>query len=74
MRYKNLGPLHDLLLEACPPVDGRKSIVILAEKLGISHQYIYRWIENGRVPQKFVRPIGELGTINVERLYPYVFC
>ena len=75
-RYKELGPLHDLLLEACPPdAKGRKSIVGLATLLDCSHQYVYRWIENGRVPPQFVKKIVELEGSNVtrEQFYPFVF-
>ena len=75
-RYKELGPLHDLLLEACPPDEkGRKSIVGLANRLGCSHQYVYRWIENGRIPPAYVKQIVELEGVTVtrEQFYPFVF-
>lgn len=71
-RYKELGPLHDLLLEACP--GERKSIVELANRLDITHQYIYRWIENGRVPAPWAKKIADLGLVKIERFYPFVFC
>lgn len=70
-----LGPLHELLLQACPPDDkGRKSIVHLADLLGCSHQYVYRWIENGRIPPDFAKKTAELGIVNLEKFYPFVFC
>ena len=75
-RYKELGPLHDLLLEACPPdAKGRKSIVGLANQLNCSHQYVYRWIEKGRVPPQYVKQITELQgcTVTREQFYPFVF-
>mgnify|MGYP000040321107 CR=1 FL=1 len=75
-RYKDLGPLHDLLLEACPPDDnGRKSIVHLADLLECSHQYVYRWIEKGRVPPDFAKRIAGLpgGAVPIEKFYPFVF-
>lgn len=75
-RYKDLGPLHDLLLEACPPDDeGKKSIVGLARALDCSHQYVYKWIERNRVPQDYVRKITSLKgcEVAIERFYPFVF-
>ncbi len=75
-RYKELGPLHDLLLKACPPdTEGKKSIVILAERLGVSHQYVYRWIEMNRVPAKYVSKIVKLskGLVKYEQFHSYVF-
>lgn len=75
-RYKNLGPLQDLLLEACPPGEkGGRSIVVLADRLGVSYQYIYRWIKEGRVPAKFVRPLVEMsdGRLDIARFNQYVF-
>lgn len=59
-RYKELGPLHDLLLKACPPdAKSKRSIPVLAKFLGCSHQYIYRWIEDGKIPPKFARALAE---------------
>lgn len=75
-RYKNLGPLHDLLLEACPPGEnGTRSIVVLARELGVSHQYIYLWIERGRVPAKYVRPLVELsgGSLSLDQFHEFAF-
>lgn len=75
-RYKDLGPLQDLLLEACPPAEnGDRSIVILAGKLGISYQYIYRWISEGRVPPKYVDKLVTLseGRLDFTDFHRYVF-
>lgn len=75
-RYKDLGELQSLLLKACPGgASGKKSIPVLAKALEISHQYLYRWIDTGRVPPKYVRPIVELsgGAVTVEDFHPYVF-
>lgn len=49
---KNLGPLHDLLLKACPPdEDGVKSIPILAEThLSMTPYGVYKWIRNAKIP------------------------
>lgn len=75
-RYKNLGPLHDLLLLACPlDARGKRSIPALAKAIGVSHQYIYRWIKDEDVPSKFVGRIITLsnGRVTLEQFHPYVF-
>lgn len=60
--YKDLGPLHKLLLAICPPdpETGKQSIPVLAGVLGVTHQYVYKWIENNRVPVKHVKKLVEL--------------
>jgi len=75
-RYKDLGRLHDLLLDVCPPDEkGTKSIVVLAGKLGVSYQYIYRWIDLNQVPAKFVRQLVDLsgGRVPFDRFHEFVF-
>lgn len=75
-RYKDLGPLQELLLNACPPDErGKRSIPVLARALKVSHQYIYRWIEDGVVPPKFVSRIVALsnGRVTLEQFHPYLF-
>lgn len=78
-RYKDLGPLHTLLLKACPPnPEGRQSIPTLAAALGISHQYVYKWINTNHVPASFVTKMVELGegradAVTLEDFHPYVF-
>jgi len=75
-RYKDLGPLQDLLLMACPAGPaGKKSIPVLAQHLATSHQYVYRWIDEKRVPPKFVAKLVRLsgGTVALEDFHPYVF-
>lgn len=49
---KNLGPLHDLLLKACPPdEEGVKSIPILAEEhLKMTPYGVYKWIGKAKIP------------------------
>ncbi|ASW27688.1 transcriptional repressor [Klebsiella phage YMC16/01/N133_KPN_BP] len=65
-RYGDLGPLHDLLLQACPPdAKGKRSIMLLAKRLGVSYQNVYKWIEAGRVPPKRVKQIVELANGNI---------
>lgn len=69
-------PLHALLVKACPPdSEGPGSIrKTLAPALGVSHQYIYRWIERGKIPPKFVLKIVEAakGEVTQEELIPFV--
>jgi len=75
-RYKDLGPLHDLLLSACPPGEnGTRSIVVLAGYIQVSHQYVYRWIKDNRVPARFVRRLVELsgGKLELADFNKYVF-
>lgn len=75
-RYKHLGGLQDLLLKACPPdARGKKSIPAVAKSLGVSHQYVYRWIEEKSIPPKFVKQLVANGgeAVNIEDFHPYVF-
>lgn len=72
----DLGPLHKLLLKACPEGENGPGSIksTLAPALGVTHQYIYRWIEDERVPAKFVSKIlaaGE-GRVSQEELLPFV--
>lgn len=72
----NLGELHQILLTACPPnINGSRSIRgSLAPALKVSHQYIYRWISDGRVPAKYVKKIVDVadGRVTVDELLPFV--
>lgn len=60
--YKDLGALHRLLLEICPPdpETNKKSIPGLANQLGVTHQYVYKWIENNRVPVKQAKKLVQM--------------
>lgn len=75
-KYRDLGPLHDLLVRACPPdAAGHQSIPILAAALGISAQGVYTMIHKNKVvPEKAVR-IAQLsaGRVTLDDLSPYVF-
>lgn len=69
--------LHALLLKACPPgEDGKKGSIrsTLAPALGVVFQYVYRWIEENRLPAKFVKPIVKLseGRVTKEDLIDFV--
>lgn len=70
VRYKELGPLHDLLLEGC----GQRSIPNLANALGISHQYIYRWIATERVPPNMLDALVDIsgGKLSKVDLLPFI--
>jgi len=70
-KIKDCGPLHDLLLRACPPhsrvkgenneriyvpdPSGTKSIAILAHTLNMSAWGVQKWCKDGRVPPKRAR-------------------
>lgn len=76
-RYKNLGPLHDLLLEACPPDPdtGTKSIPTLARALGISNWAVYSWIQTSRIPPRRAMQVVDLsrGQVTIQRFHPFIF-
>ncbi len=76
-RHKDLGALQTLLLTACPADEaGKSSIPALAKRLGVSNQYLYKWIDTNRVPPSFVTRLVELGEgrVSFEDFHPYVFC
>lgn len=68
--------LHKLLVKACPPVPGGgvATIKTLAPHLGVSYQYVYRWIESNKLPPKYVTKLLEVadGRIDQASLIPYV--
>lgn len=68
--------LHALLVKACPPdKEGPGSIkTTLAPALGISFQYIYRWIDADKLPPKFVKPLlkAAAGRVTQDELLPFV--
>lgn len=67
VRHADLGPLHDLLLRACPPDSrGYKSITVLAEAIGLSAWAIHKWIKAGRIPPNRARDIAKLSAGRVE--------
>ena len=74
-KYSDLGPLQDLLLRACPAdKSGKRSIMILADKLNVSYQNVYKWIEAGRIPPKRVKDIVKIskGAVTFEELLEFV--
>jgi hypothetical protein len=70
------GPLHDLLLKACPPNPGtgEKSIRALAELLGISKTAVHNWIADGHLPGGRAFEIVHIadGRVSLEDFKPYV--
>lgn len=72
----DLGDLHQILLKACPAGTNSTCSIkgSLAPALGVSFQYIYRWVSTGRVPPKYVKAIVEVseGRVSVEELLPFV--
>lgn len=75
-RRFDLGLLHTLLLRACPRKGNSPGSIpaTLAPALGVSYQYVYRWVAEGRVPAKFVKKIVEVseGRVSVDDLVPFV--
>lgn len=75
-KYKDLGPLHDLLLLACPPDDqGDRSIPILARHLEMSSWGVFKWIKNNKLPPRQAVKVVELsqGRVKLEDFTPYIF-
>lgn len=67
-KLKDLGPMHDLLLRACPPDEnGIVSIPILADHLGCEAATLYRWMKVERIPPARVVEIVEISGGRVER-------
>lgn len=68
--------LHELLIKACP-ADGKQQGSIrrtLSPALGISYQLIYRWINNDKLPAKYVKPLVKVsgGSVTQEELLTFV--
>lgn len=71
-----LTTLHSLLFKACPGKEGGEGSIrsTLAPALGVSYQYVYRWIEANRLPAKYVKPLIEIaaGRVSQEELIVFV--
>lgn len=67
------GDLWRLLVKACPPYRGEKSIRVLAEKLGVSHQTIYYWTTNGKLPPDKALAIAKFGLVRLSELEKWVY-
>lgn len=72
---KERTDLHELLILASP---GDKKGVgtirrTLAPALGVSYQYVFRWVQEKRIPPKYARKIVELsdGRVTLDDILPY---
>jgi hypothetical protein len=83
-RNSNLGPLHDLLLKACPPdANNTVSISILARQIDHTPQGLQRWISRNSIPPKKAKMIVELsqartdvgpeGKVSLADFSPFIF-
>jgi hypothetical protein len=87
LRNRDLGPFHDLLLEACPPSsinekgkvihnpDGVKSIEMLSKHLNMSDWGVYLWIKKGRIPPIKAQKVCGLpgSTVTIDQFSPYIY-
>lgn len=76
IRMTNLGPLHDLLLKACPPNDKEmRSIAILADAIEYTPQALYKVIRKGKVTPELAAKIVEAskGAATLDDFHPYVY-
>lgn len=74
-KKRDLGSLHKLLLEACPPVDGVKSIEVLAKQLKVSPQALRKAIRrNSFSPRRAVKVV-ELseGRVTLADFSPFIY-
>lgn len=77
IRMTNLGPLHDLMLKACPPNESKmRSIPILAAAIEYTPQGLYKVIRKGKVMPTLAAKIVEVsqGEVTLEDFHPYVYC
>ena len=76
LRHRNNGPLHDLLLKACPPNEaGEKSITILADALDISAWSIHKWVQKGKIPPGRAVEVVDIseGRVTLADFSPFVY-
>lgn len=76
LRHQDLGPLHDLLLKACPPdKNGIKSISVLAERLEISAWSIHKWVQKGKIPPGRAVEVVDIaeGRVTLADFSPFVY-
>ena len=76
LRHRDLGPLHDIMLRACPPdVDGIKSINILAECMNRSHNALFQAIRKGRLTPALALEIVKVSQerVSIDELHTYVY-
>lgn len=76
LRHRNNGPLHDLLLRACPPNEaGEKSVTILADALGISAWSIHKWVQKGKIPPGRAVEVVDIseGRVTLADFSPFIY-
>jgi len=76
LRKTNLGPLHDLMLTACPPdSNGIQSISVLSRKIEISNTALYKMIEKNKVRPEVAMAIVEAseGRVTLDDFHCYVY-
>ena len=76
IRMTNLGPLHDLLLKACPPSESNmRSIPILALAIEYTPQGLYKVIRKGKVTPQLAAKIVDAskGEVSLDDFHPYVY-
>lgn len=76
VRHRDNGPLHDLLLKACPPNEsGEKSISVLAAKMQISAWSIHKWVQKGKIPPVRAVEVVDIseGRVTLSDFSPFVY-
>ncbi len=75
IRRRDLGPLHDLLLKACPrEPDGSASIKKLAAIIEVTPAAVYKWIAAGFLSSRRARQIINVSDdrVTIEDFMPYL--
>lgn len=78
LRHRNNGPLHDLLLKACPPnAKGEKSMTILANsfKPPLSSWSLHKWVQKGKIPPVRAVEVVDLseGRVTLADFSPFIY-
>lgn len=78
LKHKDGGPLHRLLLKACPPnEDNEKSITILAGKFKppLSTWAIHKWIKKGKIPPLRAAQVVDIseGRVSLAEFSPFIY-
>ena len=77
-RHIEGGPLHDLLLKACPPDEtGKRSISVLAASFNppITPWAVHKWVLKGKIPPGRVVQIVDMSpeTVTLADFSPFVY-
>lgn len=78
VRHRENGPLHDLLLRACPANDkGEKSITVLSKCFNpeISAWSIHKWIQKGKIPPGRAVDVVDMseGRVTLADFSPFIY-